>query len=878
MTIFDDIKRRVTLADLLGTTEKRIRCPVHQDNHPSCDLDHDLNLWHCKACDAGGDVFSLLEQRDGLSRAEALKELANRAGVALTPQAQADAEQARTLEEQIQAQRWAMVRHYQETLFQHQQALGTLMGRGFSEKTLREMHVGYADASNRFEGNSYFDSRFIFPMVIRGRVEQISGRLAPWNPSPQKYLHLKGVDVAHFYNQDAITDTIWVFEGHPDTLSGVEIGLPAVGVVGTSGMQHPERFKRCKQIYICPDNDPAGAKAAEKWVAAMLGAGVKADILLVSLPAGVKDFNEWFLANRGEGLQGAFDALRNGAKPPINWKIDRLTSAADLEGLWPYLQPLTETQREEPFRRVKDRLGIPGTTVRQEFSRWLKDRQAVAKAAPENFDLVDVSFELEEVKRLHCGFTFGADQSTAHVCIYGHTVRANKEGEQVKGVEPVLIKSTVKLGQAGYSPEKQLVGSPDELTGDPPHLGIIKSRGGAWSGRSVDRFLRGAAEVPKTGDIIRRIVAMTKKYVWHQNTADYDLMGFYALGTYAAWIFGVYPYLCFTGMKRSGKSNSMELMQHLCYNSLASISITPSVMFRLVESSGCTVFFDEAQSFNKIDEHNQEAFQIALSGYKLGSGAWRNQAVKRDGVQDYESRDFEVFSPKIFGGMGLSNQTLLDRSIIIESLRCSQETAATILDMAKTRAEWERECAEIRDLIYVWLLTQFDRIHKNYVQSPSFDGLYNREGELWTPLLTLAYMADEDDGFPQDSFLVRLQALALEKGEEKNGFGQSDENTRRILDAILELIQTGDLKPMPGHPEWYPLGSTAKKVTGKIREDARLAFDITPNRLGRMLREAQAIPSGKEGKRNIKLYEGKKTTLCVYLCEDALLRSLEALS
>jgi hypothetical protein len=876
MTIFDDIKRRVTLADLLGTTEKRIRCPVHQDNHPSCDLDHDLNLWHCKACDAGGDVFSLLEQRDGLSRAEALKELANRAGVALTPQAQADAEQARTLEEQIQAQRWAMVRHYQETLFQHQQALGTLMGRGFSEKTLREMHVGYADASNRFEGNSYFDSRFIFPMVIRGRVEQISGRLAPWNPSPQKYLHLKGVDVAHFYNQDAITDTIWVFEGHPDTLSGVEIGLPAVGVVGTSGMQHPERFKRCKQIYICPDNDPAGAKAAEKWVAAMLGAGVKADILLVSLPAGVKDFNEWFLANRGEGLQGAFDALRNGAKPPINWKIDRLTSAADLEGLWPYLQPLTETQRREVFSQIKAKLsGVGMTTLEKDFNTW---RKSVEVAKGEDFRVSGVTYSPAEMKTLNVGFDTGVKGGVAHVCVYGQVTRVNEEGQEVVRQEPVLIRSTALIEEGQplryTASETVLADAGIPVTNTVPFKMVIDGRGGAWSDASVHRFLTGQAQPMKTGDLVRRIAGLFRKYIWYRDPINYEMLAVYTLGTYVARIFGAYPYLCVNGLKRTGKSNTLELLHHLCFNSVMAASITISSTFRIIQSSFCTWIRDEAEQFNQRNEDNLEELTILNAGYKEGGFAVRNEKTKDGG---FEPTQYQVFSPKVFGGINITNSVLLDRSILLKSHRASQDIAGTLPSFVQHREEWTQEAAAIRDELYVWMMTQFPRVRGVFKEYPASQTIFNREWELWLPLMTLAYLADEDDGFPDDSFTGRLGELAKKKAQEKKEIEQEESPELKTLESLATILEGDSLTRIQFHPHWYQLNELAKKVTEEFKQQGyyKDSWEMSPRRLMKILEQTQVIGDRTEETKLIKI--GAKPFRCVQLTAEKVAEAIDAM-
>jgi DNA primase len=58
-------------------------CPFHQEKSPSFTVSPDKQIWHCFGCGKGGDVFSFLQEMEGLDFPEALKLLAERAGVKL---------------------------------------------------------------------------------------------------------------------------------------------------------------------------------------------------------------------------------------------------------------------------------------------------------------------------------------------------------------------------------------------------------------------------------------------------------------------------------------------------------------------------------------------------------------------------------------------------------------------------------------------------------------------------------------------------------------------------------------------------------------------------------------------------------------------------
>ncbi|HKY51362.1 MAG TPA: CHC2 zinc finger domain-containing protein, partial [Candidatus Limnocylindria bacterium] len=92
---FDLVKERVDIVQLIGASvplKKAGRgfvglCPFHVEKTPSFHVDPDRRTYKCFGCSEGGDVFTWLEKREGLTPAEALNTLAERAGVELSRRA-----------------------------------------------------------------------------------------------------------------------------------------------------------------------------------------------------------------------------------------------------------------------------------------------------------------------------------------------------------------------------------------------------------------------------------------------------------------------------------------------------------------------------------------------------------------------------------------------------------------------------------------------------------------------------------------------------------------------------------------------------------------------------------------------------------------------
>ena len=278
--VLDEIRTRVDLVDLVGAVVPLKRagerwkglCPFHQEKTPSFTVHPKLNLFHCFGCHAGGDAFEFLRRHDRLDFPEAVRLLADRAGVPLpgresTPEASAR-DGLLTLME------WA-ARRFESWLWdgtEAERARAYLEGRGIGRETARAFRLGYAPegwdhllGAARQDGHSVeallggglvlprqnasghydrFRGRLIFPIAdTQGRVIAFGGRaLAGEEPkylnSPETPLYQKGQTLyALHHARERMTENrrALLVEGYVDCLMAHQHGFgEAVAVLGTA--------------------------------------------------------------------------------------------------------------------------------------------------------------------------------------------------------------------------------------------------------------------------------------------------------------------------------------------------------------------------------------------------------------------------------------------------------------------------------------------------------------------------------------------------------------------------------------------------------------------------------------------------------------------
>ena len=362
----DELRARTTLSALIGRSikvtkagrEYKACCPFHNEKTPSFTINDEKGFYHCFGCSAHGDAIRWMTDQRGLSFMDAVKELADAAGMevpAADPRAAAKAERANTLYDVMAAAQDWFVAQFQG--LEGAEARAYCEKRGLKPETLKAFGIGFApDSRSKLKDAlahigedklieaglliavddkppyDRFRSRLMIPIRdARGRVIAFGGRiLGAGEPkylnSPDTPLFDKGRTL---YNLDKAspasraTNRIIVVEGYMDVIALAQAGFAeAVAPLGTAltEQQIAMLWRMVPKPLLCFDGDAAGQKAAYRGAQRALG-GLKPGHSLdfVTLPAG-QDPDDLVKAKGPR----AFLALLEQAEPLVDrlWKTE----------------------------------------------------------------------------------------------------------------------------------------------------------------------------------------------------------------------------------------------------------------------------------------------------------------------------------------------------------------------------------------------------------------------------------------------------------------------------------------------------------------------------------------------------------------------------
>lgn len=440
MSTVDDVKQKIDIVDVIGqyVTLKRAGrnfkalCPFHSEKTPSFIVFPDQGTWHCfGSCGMGGDVFTFLMKKENIDFGEALRRLAQRAGVELSRERPGEDAERKRLREVLAA----AAAHYHYLLKQHpaaQVAREYIDRRFITPETMGLFELGYSlnewEAMKSFligkgysvhdleaaglviqrEGGGTYDrfrGRLMFP--IRDRTGQVigfgartlSGDEPKYLNSPQTPLFdksgtLYGLDLA----KDAIRaqNLAVIVEGYMDVIGAHQGGFK--NVVASLGTALTEKqlglLKRLTKRYaLALDPDAAGEEATKrglqvarealdrKTVPVPMGAGLisyesrlEAELLVIPMPEG-KDPDELIHDDPSRWLN-----LVKNAEPLVDFYFRVLTQDLDLKTardksaavkrLVPIIREIDDSiQRAHYAQQLARLVQVPEQTISQQLAR-----------------------------------------------------------------------------------------------------------------------------------------------------------------------------------------------------------------------------------------------------------------------------------------------------------------------------------------------------------------------------------------------------------------------------------------------------------------------------------------------------------------------------
>ncbi len=427
----DQVKENLSITDVVSTyirleksgNQFRARCPFHNERTPSFYVSPERKSFHCFGCQTHGDIFTFVEKIENIPFVEALKILADRAGVSLKDK-EKNKEESRLI-----ALLKDVTEHFKQNFKNSAEAREYIFGRGITQETVDTFHIGYAknewrdlfmhlaqkgyqpeemveagvviearDDHGKTKGwYDRFRGRVMFPVRnISGATVGYSGRIMPSLVDPTvaqgKYVNTPETPLYHkskiLFGYDtakksmAEKRTVVVVEGQMDLCMSYQAGVHhTVAVSGTAFTdEHIHLIKRfCDTVILSFDSDDAGQNAFKKTAMLCLLGGI--DVYAITSlqtkdPADLikEDPSKWLDAVAQK--KHVIDVL-------LSQIIDTVTDERErgqkvVKDVLPFVRALQSPVDKAHFiRTIAQKTSIPEPTLTEELSRGILQIQEV---------------------------------------------------------------------------------------------------------------------------------------------------------------------------------------------------------------------------------------------------------------------------------------------------------------------------------------------------------------------------------------------------------------------------------------------------------------------------------------------------------------------
>jgi DNA primase len=451
MSPVEEIKSKLGIVEVISQylrleksgSQYKARCPFHNERTPSFYVSPSRNSFHCFGCNESGDIFSFVEKIEHIEFRDALKMLADRAGVTLRAQNKNE-------ESKLLPILKLTTEHYSKNLFNSIEAKKYVHDRGVTDTLIEKFLIGYAKKDWRDlydvlkkanfddqdcvdsgliirtdEGKYYdrFRGRIMFPICSAGgAIVGFTGRILPQYDDGQtgKYVNTPETPLYHksqvLFNYDkakkSVADKreIILVEGQMDVVMSVKCGVE--NVVAVSGTAFTEEHVRiisrlADRVVLAFDNDAAGHKASERAGLMCIYGGL--EVYTVNMSG--KDVADMALDN----LDTWGEILKNKVLL-IDWYVAealKLDSKLRINYVRQYLVPLLKAiksplEKDVYINQAALRLGLDNLSLKKEIDSYISEHKEEKEVVSEINNPIDLEKEMAALSQ-HFGEDYAHD-------------------------------------------------------------------------------------------------------------------------------------------------------------------------------------------------------------------------------------------------------------------------------------------------------------------------------------------------------------------------------------------------------------------------------------------------------------------------------------
>lgn len=427
------IKERLSIEDVVSSYIKlekaganlKARCPFHNEKTPSFFVSVDRGSYYCFGCGASGDIFTFVEEFEGLDFKGALKLLADKAGVPLEVYSR-EMKEAESEKERLYKAMEESAKYFSDNLAGNKEVLEYLKKRGLNDQSIKDFKIGFIQNDWRLlyshlqkkgftdveiekaglakkpddKSKAMYDrfrGRIMFPIAdSSGRVIAFSGRIFVDDGKSAKYLNSPETPIfsksAVLYGLDKAKESIRknnfsiLVEGQMDLIlshqTGYKNSIATSGTALSDSTVSKENIvsnlglvrRLSSNIVLAFDGDMAGDNASNKAARIALSLGM--DVKVASMPTGVDPAD---LISGKNGSVAWREAIKN-SKHIIEFLLDKIlkNSGGDMrkagkeikEKVLPYLDMLQSSIEKMHFiKKISEQAGIPENALQDDLKK-----------------------------------------------------------------------------------------------------------------------------------------------------------------------------------------------------------------------------------------------------------------------------------------------------------------------------------------------------------------------------------------------------------------------------------------------------------------------------------------------------------------------------
>lgn len=380
-------------------------------------------------------------------------------------------------------------------------------------------------------------------------------------------------------------------------------------------------------------------------------------------------------------------------------------------------------------------------------------------------------------------------------------IRKGKKTEEV--IERVLGLAAVTSegGRFAYTPEEvERLGY-----GYPDNVIIPKVR--RWTGESIEAFRTGNVEPPAPTVLFADLRKVYETYVEFAREEYYDVMPLFIMGTYMFRLFKSLGYIHFNGTAASGKSQNLNILKALAFNTAWASSMSSAALYRSLAGHPGTVCIDEAEGWE--GERGEELRRILNSGYIDGSTV---QRVEKGPGDKFYVAQFEAYGPKAIASINPLDNVIGSRCLVVGM----RPALRKIVEFDYTDERW----SNLRDRLYLWLMFYAPIIAERvetWNKTTRFERAPNLISRHWQITQMYVILADLIDSYDNGDRCDRLITFFTEYFAESQKQQDATDRIRLVLRCLPRVLA----RHVPNDEGYFYLKSILEVVHDYLEDDAK---------------------------------------------------------